>query len=102
MTEAEWLTCADPDPMLGFLKGRTTGRKLRLLACACCRRIWHLLTDERSRRAVEAGEQYADGLIHQETLKRAWNEASRVPRPTGERWNAWEAATGAAHPGPYK
>src|SRR4051794_10768910 len=78
MTEAEWLECADPDRLLGFLDRRSapprggllglllprpagTGeglsrRKLTLFACACCRRIGHLLTDE-SRRAMEALEE---------------------------------------------
>jgi hypothetical protein len=32
MTETEWLACTDPKPMVNFLKGRATSRKLRLLA----------------------------------------------------------------------
>src|SRR5262245_13747800 len=30
MTEQEWLTDVDPEPMLAFLRGRATDRKLRL------------------------------------------------------------------------
>ncbi len=73
MTEEEWLACTEPNKMLAFLRGnfpyrvspflrsQVGRRKLRLFVCACCRRIWHLLTDERSRAAVEAGERHAEG-----------------------------------------
>jgi hypothetical protein len=49
MTEAEWLACKEPQPMLAYLKGiseregpsgRALRRKLRLFAVACCRRVW--------------------------------------------------------------
>lgn len=34
MTEAEWLACADPTPMLEFLRGKVSDRKLRFIALA--------------------------------------------------------------------
>jgi hypothetical protein len=68
MTEAEWFGCTDPGPRLEFLRTRASERKLRLFACACCRRVWHLLTDERSRRAVEVMERYADGAADYEDV----------------------------------
>jgi hypothetical protein len=76
MTEGEWLTCSDPEPMLGFLLGRVSERKVRLFACGCCRRIWHLVTRRRSRRAVEVVERYCDGLADAEELRRAEDAAT--------------------------
>jgi hypothetical protein len=68
MTEAEWLACADPRKMLDELPGRVSSRKLRLLVCACCRRVWDLLADPRSQQAVELAERYADGLVGRDAL----------------------------------
>jgi hypothetical protein len=68
MTEAEWLVGTDPRPLLDELPGRRSSRKLRLLVCACCRRVWELLTDLRSQQAVELAERYADGLAKRATL----------------------------------
>ncbi|QEL17583.1 hypothetical protein [Limnoglobus roseus] len=63
MTEAEWLAVAEPRKMLEYLIGRVSVRKQRLFACACCRRIWHLLADPRSRHAVETAERFVDGDV---------------------------------------
>src|SRR5437763_1554796 len=60
MTEADWLTCADPMPMLEYLKGKASDRKFLLFACGCCRRIWPLITDVRSRKAVEMMERHVE------------------------------------------
>lgn len=60
MTEAEWLSSTEPTPMLGFLRGVASDRKLRLFACACCRHVWHLLGNDGCRRAVELSERFAD------------------------------------------
>ncbi len=74
MTEAEWLAATDPRPMLHSLQDNFSERKLRLFAAACCRRWWHLLAPEWSRRAVETAERFADGLATGDELAPLWSE----------------------------
>jgi hypothetical protein len=78
MTENDWLTALDPDGMREYLRLRelASERKLRLFAAAACRRIWHLLSDERSRRAVEVAERYADGLASTWEVQAAEQDAA--------------------------
>jgi hypothetical protein len=68
MTEAEWLNTTDPTPMIGFVRDKTSERKLRLLTVAACYRVWSSFDDERSRRGIEAAENYADGKIDEVQL----------------------------------
>src|SRR5262245_34096106 len=93
MTEQEWLECTDCWPMLKFLRGKASERKLRLLACACCRNIWTSLRDERSRQAVEIGERFADGETGSEELAGAYRSASAA---VGARSLGTSAAADAA------
>lgn len=62
MKESEWLSSVSPDEMLNHLAGTTTKRKARLLACACCRRLWPALS-ERARGLVELAERFADRRV---------------------------------------
>jgi hypothetical protein len=95
MTEAEWLECTDSESMLSFLQGgiialvddlpseaerqtvrnllqgETIARKLTLFACACCRQVWQVVTDGRSRKAVEVAEQAIDELVEEDQLQGA-------------------------------
>jgi hypothetical protein len=80
MTEAEWLTCTDPTPMLEFLRGKASDRKLRLFAAACCRRVWHLLNADVSKPGVEVIERYSDGLATDSELDAVFQAAARYGR----------------------
>jgi hypothetical protein len=78
MGEQRWLRCGSPAAMLTFLRGRASERKLRLFACACVRRLWHHPDGppcwrqwQRDRRAVQASELYADGLLDRAKLDAA-------------------------------
>jgi hypothetical protein len=80
MTESEWACSTDPNAMLAFLEasGRLSERKLRLFGAACCRGIWHLLADERLRRAVEVAELLADGQATEAETDTAGDAATDV------------------------
>lgn len=109
MDEAEWRAATDPGPMLEFLRGKADERKLQLFICACCRRIWHLLADERSRNAVVVAERYAEGQATREELEAAERgaaDAFGAARPEGAPWDpdapfclASYAANAAHHTG---
>ncbi len=93
MTETQWYSGTNPHEMLTFLKDQTgTGlsgwlarshlrrdhgraRKFQLFACACCRRIWPLLSEPASRHAVEVAERYAEGQASRRALHQAVEEA---------------------------
>jgi len=70
MTEQEWLNCTDPTPMLEFLRGKASDRKLRLFAVACSRRLWACI-DALGRTAVEVAESFADGLAGPDEMRAA-------------------------------
>jgi hypothetical protein len=86
MTEQEWLTKINPVPMVRFLRGKTSDRKLRLFAVACCRRSCSVLPDEWRRKMVGVAEREADGFDTKDALRLAEQQArAAIPsfsRPT--------------------
>jgi hypothetical protein len=79
MTESDWLTSIDPQGMLSFLaaNGRGSGRKFRLFAVSCCRRVTECLTEE-TRTLVEVAEQVAEGMVDDRERKKLRAEAMRA------------------------
>jgi hypothetical protein len=81
MTEVEWLACQEPQDMLIFIKqhrgmrSQKKQRNQRLFSVACCRRIWPLIVNDRSRRCVEVFERFADGQATDEERQAAEAES---------------------------
>jgi hypothetical protein len=78
MTEAEWLECTDPTPMLEFLRGKASARKLRLFAVAYFRWVWLEFTAKETQEAwriIEIAERYADELASDQELQMAHDVA---------------------------
>jgi hypothetical protein len=103
MTEQQWDQAVDPSQMLIDRLLAASPRKLRLFACACCRRIWPLLSEPVWREGVAIAERYADQLAEMADIRRAAEAIERIERDsvgeecwTGEVKNPPAAAVVAA------
>jgi hypothetical protein len=113
VTEADWLEAREPLLMLAILEPWAadeviTDRQLRLFACACSRRLWHLLTDER-RKDVELAERFVDGEASQEAITARRREIDsagsgreRPGEPAVARWCILDGTTGYGGPDDYR
>ena len=99
--KAMWETCQRPDWMLWGLGqiGYSDDRVMRLYACACVRgtpaakgTVWDLLTDKRSKNAVEVAERFAEGKATVEERDAAGAAAGDATRAA---WDAGDAAWAA-------
>ena len=54
---------------LATRKGVCEEKVLHRFSCFCVREIWHLLKDERSKKAIEVKEKWIDGLASDSELK---------------------------------
>jgi hypothetical protein len=93
MTEEQWRACTSPEAMLNYLTDHASPRKLRLYAIGCCRRIWHLLSDDRCRYAVEMAQRFVDGRASPVDLLAAERLVAAVARPWGDIGSALARAT---------
>ena len=66
VNESAWQSYTRLFEMLPLVQQRISDRKRRLFAIACCRRLFDLFTDDRSRRTLEVAERYAEGLVTEE------------------------------------
>jgi hypothetical protein len=94
MTEAEWLACADPLPMLDWVRVRgASERKVRLFTLACGRRYRRLWCDPADgaalgglvERLFDAGERHTDGADCSEEMDALRRQMGR--RPTEWLWS---------------
>lgn len=67
-TEKDWLHGHDAIAMAASLQGQVSERKLRLLACACCRQLENVAGTDWSRAALVAAENFAEGRLSLEDL----------------------------------
>ncbi len=98
MTEEEWLACDDPELAIEPIRATCSDRKARLFGC--CKRflVWDYLVDERSQRALEISERYADGLATAEELNAAHRAGFATVQELSELFGAdcdsYQAAAG--------
>ena len=94
------LDCPAAD-RIWVVRGMMSNNDRRRAACAFVRRtpvgggktVWDLLADERSRKAVEVAERFANGSATERELDEAWDAAWDAARDARD---AWDAARDAA------
>jgi hypothetical protein len=102
MTEAEWLECTDPWPMMAFIRDKISKRKLCLFALACCERIPRVVSDPVASRILNVVALFADGIegewqrgLQEECARAHWLEAHDQFRAESdnseETFAAWDA-----------
>ncbi len=91
--ERAWLACTSPQEMLTLLLGKVSDRKLRLVACACCRSVWQAMPED-CRRVVELAERAEDDPSALPKVEAIWDRMQRTSAfpPVGSRDGAAYAA----------
>jgi hypothetical protein len=89
VTEEEWLACRSYYAMLDYLSGYGSPRKLRLLACGCCRQpaLFKMLQSQRADSLVDLAERFADGEVTWQELASA-ADAAPAGHVSGGSWRS--------------
>jgi hypothetical protein len=74
----DWSSCADPAPLLEYVRDGASDRKLRLFALACCRPIADGLSTGLLPSMLDVAERYADGLATDEERRMIRTKARRA------------------------
>jgi len=75
MTDPQWQSHTDPEPLLRALPAERYQRELRLFCIACVRRVAHLLPDP-CRQALDTAEHFAHGASSEAQLRAATDIAT--------------------------
>ena len=67
----------------------------RMFAVRCARKVEHLMTDQRSRDALDVAERHASGQATDGELASAWAAADDAWAAADDAWAAWAAADAA-------
>ena len=78
MANCDWPWQTSVAALLRQLAHGAEPKRLQQFACACCRRVEHLLRDDRSRRALDVAERYAAGQATEEELSIARQAADFI------------------------
>jgi hypothetical protein len=95
MTEAEWLDSDHPSPMLNFMKGKATERKLRLFMVEVCRRHSQMFAGKPYEWVIDIAERFASRQASADELHCAQTFASELAvcgREGGSPGPLWLAA----------
>jgi hypothetical protein len=78
MTEVERLVATEPKPMLQYLTGKASDRKLRLFSVACCyRMIEEMRVNRACQKLIEVVERFADGGATVKDIEDAFNDLAQ-------------------------
>jgi hypothetical protein len=91
ITETEWLAAKDVIALDLYRSAWKQFRKWRLFGVACCRRAMTLTPDPRLETVAACAEQFADGLMTWDEMKKVRRTLATVRKELGELFGPDEA-----------